>query len=94
MTGTQNMHEEASASGHPGPRGKRKARRCLAAAALISAVMFMSATSVPSTATRGVGVVGIAPPVTSETGCCAWPELTLASPPRSRLARFGPADRS
>jgi hypothetical protein len=70
MTGTQNIHEEASASSHPGLRRTRKARRCLAAAALISALMFMSATSAPSTATPGAGVVGIAP-VTSETGCCA-----------------------
>jgi hypothetical protein len=71
MTGTQNMREEASASSRPGPRGKRTARRCLAAAALISALMLTSAASAPSTATPGAGVVGIAPPVASETGCCA-----------------------
>ena len=71
MTRTQNIHEEAIASRRPGLRGKRKARRCLAAAAVISALTFVSATSAPSTATPGPGVVGIASPVPSETGCCA-----------------------
>jgi hypothetical protein len=72
MTGTQNIHEQGSASRRPGPRGRRKARRWLAAAALISALMFMSATSAPSTATTGAGFVRVAAGVVpSETGCCA-----------------------
>jgi hypothetical protein len=71
MTGTQNIHEEASASSHPGLRGARKERRCLAAAALISALMFTSAISALPTATPGAGFARIPAAVTSESGCCA-----------------------
>lgn len=71
MTGTQNSHEDASASSRPRLRGERKARRCLAAAALISALTFTSAISALPTATPGAGPVLTPPPVTSETGCCA-----------------------